>query len=129
MQYVLKTYCYFFLRESSRRTANKKEENVMTKTFWFDQKHPMDLDEEFFEFFDENTEEIFTSWLVHSFEIIVMNKTINSIRCTVKEGVATFDIWWHDDMVYPAGEAKVNCASELLSEFFIRLYSPEKYRA
>ena len=27
----------------------------MTKTFWFDQKHPMDLDEEFFEFFDENT--------------------------------------------------------------------------
>ena len=99
----------------------------MTKTFYFIENHPFDLVEEFDEFFENSKEDYFFTWLTHSFEVIVMDNKINSVRCTLKDNVATFTIWWKDCYVRSARTANVTCVTELLNEFWERIYYPENY--
>lgn len=99
----------------------------MTKCFWLDKKHPYDLDEDFYQFFENSQEDYFFNWLTHSFEVVVMNDKINAVRCSLKDSVATFSIWWADCYTRPAGTVNVSCATELLNEFWERIYNPENY--
>ena len=99
----------------------------MTKSFYFITNHPYDLEEEFDEFFDNSQEDFFFNWLTYSFEVVVMDNKINAVRCSLKDNVATFSIWWADCYTRPAGTANVTCATELLNEFWERIYNPENY--
>lgn len=99
----------------------------MTKRFYFDSKHPYDLADDFDEFFGDQSN-YFTTWITHTFEVSVMNERINAVRCSLEEGVASFEIWWADWRTRPAGTANVSCMTELLNEFWDRICNPEAYR-
>ena len=101
----------------------------MTKTFWYMEDHPHDMDDDFYEFFENFEENVFDTWLTHTFEVVVMDKTINAIRCSVKDNEACFEIWWADCYTRPAGTAKVTCVTELLCEFIDRILTPENYKS
>ena len=99
----------------------------MTKWFLFDSKHPYDLVDDFDEFFGDQSD-YFTTELTYTFEVSVANEQIRAVRCSLNEGVASFEIWWADYYTRPAGTANVSCTTELLNEFWDRIYNPEAYR-
>lgn len=101
----------------------------MTKTFYFDENHPFDLIDDFDDFFVNNKEEYFDTWLTSSFEVSVMNSKINAVRCALANNEATFSIWWSDNYVRPAGKACVTCPTELLNEFWERIHNPECFQS
>ena len=99
----------------------------MTKTFWYDEKHPYTLEDDFYYYFEQHPEIDFYSWLRWSFEFSVMNGRINTIQCVVHDGKGEFSIWMDNCFEYPAGEEDVTCSSELLNGFYKRLMNPEEY--
>ena len=102
----------------------------MTKTFYFDENHPFDLVDDFDNFFVNNEEEYFETWLTSSFEVSVMNNKINAVRCTLSNNTATFSIWWYDNYVKPAGKVScIACPTELLNEFWERIHNPENFQS
>ena len=101
----------------------------MTKVFYVDNKHPFDWQNEFYKFFDEDNieKEYFNSILMYSFEVVIMNNEINSVRWTIKESEASFNIWGSDCYVRPAGTVNVTCTTDLLWGFVERINSPKNF--
>ena len=105
----------------------------MTAWWLYDPEHPSRIDEEFYKYFEEKDAfEIFTSFLVTSYEISVMSKDnpsgiyAHKVSAVVKEGKASY-IVETSSYGYSAGEEECLSETDLFRGLMDRLLNYKNY--